>query len=124
MSVTPEKPDEARFPLVLFDDDQWLIVCYSMDDVYSAVEPDFVDEIVAAFDALAHPVRVRECQGKVTIDVGGPPDPDELQVHVQRFFSLWTFDAPPEFAGDVAQYVTAVTLQSRSARERKRKARG
>ncbi|MFG2472612.1 hypothetical protein ACGFXB_45435 [Streptomyces canus] len=134
--VTTENDQEqadgtVSFPIVLIDDDHWLTVCGSMPDIQLAVEPDFLDDIVAGYDVLARPLQLfaQEKPGRwgskdadTMVRVSGAPEPEALQRHVQSFFSIWTDEEAPVFRDDLLQYINSVKSRVETARTR-RKAR-
>ncbi|MEU9404086.1 hypothetical protein AB0E08_00020 [Streptomyces sp. NPDC048281] len=123
--------NSVSFPIVLIDDDQWLTVCGSLPDLQLAVEPDFLDDIVAGYDALARPLQLftQEKEGSwgtrdadTMARVSGAPEPQALQRDVRRFFSLWTDEEAPEFGDDLLEYINSVKSRVETVRTR-RKAR-
>ncbi|MFJ8364285.1 hypothetical protein [Streptomyces sp. NPDC093984] len=82
MQETGSRP---TWPVILIDDDQWLTVCESDRDIQLAVEPDFVDNIVVAYDGLARQLELLEVGNQVTLRVSGPPQPEQLHRRVQEY---------------------------------------
>lgn len=111
----------AVFPFVLVDDDQWLIVCESALDLQLAVEPDFLYDIVAGFDARARPLRLRAQQDTVVAEVVGGPQPGKLRSHTDEYFTVWTREAAPEFQSEAQNYVASVAASVKSAKTRRKK---
>lgn len=46
------------FPCLLVDDDGWVMPCADDDELQGLTEPDFIDDVVAAFDASARPLEL------------------------------------------------------------------
>ncbi|MER0445839.1 hypothetical protein ABR738_14930 [Streptomyces sp. Edi4] len=121
-------PDEPVFPLVLVDDDQWLDICETAQEL--DVEPDFLDDIEAAFDALARPLElfardIRKRWGgqdsETAVRVCGLPLPNELQGRIRDYFALWTYEEAPAFEGVPQEYIAAVKKRLATAQTRKKK---
>ncbi|MFI2207804.1 hypothetical protein ACH47Z_45685 [Streptomyces sp. NPDC020192] len=121
MQETGGQPTGTVWPVILIDDDQWLTVCESDRDVQLAVEPDFLDDIVAAFDGPARLLRLLDTQDEVTFEVSGPPQPEELRRRVQEYFDCWTREAAPAFQEDTRQYIASVAALARSADAKRKK---
>ncbi|GHK05874.1 hypothetical protein ACWEWI_37730 [Streptomyces sp. NPDC003753] len=120
MQETGSRP---TWPVILIDDDQWLTVCESDRDIQLAVEPDFVDDIVTAYDGLARSLELLDVGNQVTLQVSGPPQPEQLHRQVQEYFDFWTREAAPAFQEDVRQYIASVAALARSAAARSKKGR-
>ena len=123
MEAEQEQPNTAAFPYILIDDDQWLIVCESAPDLQLAVEPDFLYDIVAGFDACARPLKLHAQRDMVVAEVVGPPQPGELRSHAESYFALWTHEAAPEFSGEAQTYVSSVAILAKTAKTRRKKAK-
>jgi hypothetical protein len=111
------------FPIILIDDDQWLAVCQSIPDLQLAVEPDFLDDIVAAYDALARPLQLFSWgtrDADTMVRVSGAPEPGALQWYVRSFFWLWTDDETPELGDDLPQYINSVKSRMGTVRTRRK----
>ncbi|MFI1106047.1 hypothetical protein [Streptomyces melanogenes] len=115
--------DQPLYPLILLDDDQWLYVCETHRELWLAVEPDFLDDIEAAFDALGRPLELSAPDDEVVVRVSGPPRPDALRQGVEQYFGLWTYSAPPEFHDAVPQYIASVIASVKTAGSRRKKGR-
>ncbi|MGR6975070.1 hypothetical protein ACU639_36775 [Streptomyces cynarae] len=96
-------------------------VCESDRDIQLAVEPDFVDDIVAAYDGLGRQLELLDVGNQVTILVSGPPQPEQLHRRVQEYFDCWTREAAPVFQEDARQYIASVAALARSAAARSKK---
>ncbi|MET8703781.1 hypothetical protein ABZW10_33755 [Kitasatospora sp. NPDC004723] len=80
------------FPCLLVDDDGWVMPCADDNELQGLTEPDFIDDIVAAFDSSARPLELH-LVGKgqvIALRPTGVPRPDELAAHAQAYFHRWT----------------------------------
>lgn len=117
-------PSELPAPLIVVDDDQWMYVYTSASQLTRNVEPVLLDDIEAAFDGLARPLRfVLDETGK---EVRTELESSEtrlvqLQNHVDEFFASWTLDDPPEHLTDPREYTQEVGRAYARKRERHRK---
>ncbi|WP_329562317.1 hypothetical protein [Kitasatospora sp. NBC_01266] len=81
-----------RYPILLFDEDQWLIACESVQELQLAVEPDFLDDIATAFDALARPVWLTAPGDRIVPELAAPAEdarparPARLQEETEKYF--------------------------------------
>lgn len=116
--------EEIPTPLIILDDDQWMYVYSSLGQLAEDFEPAFLDDITAAFDGRARPLRLAldESGGGVQVELGGPDSLVlQLQDGVDEFFASWTLDDPPERLTDPRQYIQSVTQAYDRKRERRRK---
>ncbi|MFF2821197.1 hypothetical protein ACFVT9_37445 [Kitasatospora cineracea] len=113
------------FPCLLIDDDGWVLPCADDDELQQLTEPDFTDEIVAAFDASARPLAVYLVGPKRTIALQpvGEPRPDELTAHVSAYFHHWTDRQAPAVVRPIHAYVAYVAEAVRSTPTRCRRRR-
>ena len=98
--------DEPRNPLIIVDDDQWVYVYSSAEDLARAVEPALLDDIVDAFDGSARPLRLTWAEDSAQVVVAdGAPHLHRLQERMDSFFRAWTTNAPPPHAATAEKYV-------------------
>ncbi|MFI1967527.1 hypothetical protein BLA24_28710 [Streptomyces cinnamoneus] len=88
------------FPCLLVDGDGWVMPCEDDAELQALTEPDFIDDIVAAFDATARPLKLHLVgEGHViALRPTEEPRPDELAAHVRAYFHHWTDQEAPEAA--------------------------
>ncbi|MEU6511963.1 hypothetical protein [Streptomyces sp. NPDC046942] len=98
--------DEPCYPLIIVDDDQWVYVYSSPEDVARAVEPALLDDTVDAFDGSARPLRITWAEDSAQVVVAdGSPHLHRLQEHMDSFFHAWTTNSPPPHAATAEEYV-------------------
>ncbi|MEU8541849.1 hypothetical protein AB0C52_17990 [Streptomyces sp. NPDC048717] len=98
--------DEPRNPLIIVDDDQWVYVHSSAEDLARAVEPALLDDIVDAFDGSARPLRITWAEDSAQVVFADrAPHLRRLQEHMDSFFRAWTMNAPPPHAATAETYV-------------------
>ncbi|WP_158690372.1 hypothetical protein [Streptomyces sp. PsTaAH-124] len=103
------------------DDDQWVYVCFTAEDLAHDVEPAFVDDIVDAFDGSARPLLLTCAEDSVHVVVAdGTPRLRQLQEHMDSFFHAWTTNAPPPHTATAEEYVRSV-LEAYAARNELRR---
>ncbi|AYG85249.1 hypothetical protein DWB77_07466 [Streptomyces hundungensis] len=112
------------FPCLLVDDDGWVMPCADDDELQELTEPDFIDDIVAAFDSSARPLELHLVgEGRViTLRPTGNSWPDELTRHVRAYFRRWTDQEAPGAAQPALAYVAkiAAAIDSTPVRPRRR----
>jgi hypothetical protein len=112
------------FPCLLVDDDGWVMPCADDDELQGLTEPDFIDDVVAAFDASARPLELHLVgEGQViALRRTGDPRPDELTAHIQVYFRRWTDREVPATAQPALTYVAeiAAAIHSTPVRRRRR----
>jgi hypothetical protein len=117
---------QAEFPtpLIVIDDDQWMYLYSSLDQLTKDFEPTFLDDITAAFDGLARPLRLvlGETGEGLRVELGKSESLlAQLQDHVDEFFTSWTRDDAPERLTDPREYTQSVTQAYGRKRERHKK---
>ncbi|QKW18374.1 hypothetical protein HUT16_04215 [Kitasatospora sp. NA04385] len=100
------------FPCLLLDDDGQLMSCADDAELQQLTEPDFTDEITAAYDSAARPLELHLIGTRrpvIALRPAGEPRPEELAAHVRAYFHHWTDrDVPPDVLHDVALIAAAV----------------
>ncbi|MFF4342547.1 hypothetical protein ACFY00_21785 [Kitasatospora sp. NPDC001540] len=111
------------FPCLLIDDDGLMLPCADDDELQQLTEPDFTDEITAAFDASARPLQVHLVGERRAIALRpvGEPDPDALVAHVTAYFHHWTDRTAPIPAEPTHICVTHVATVVRDTPTRRRR---
>ncbi|MFE9370594.1 hypothetical protein ACFYM2_12595 [Streptomyces sp. NPDC006711] len=111
------------FPCLLVDDDGWVMPCLDDDELQGLTEPDFIDDIVAAFDASARPLELHLVgDGQViALRPTGEPRPDELTKHVRVYFHRWTDQEAPAAAQPALACVTTIAAAIGSTPVRRRR---
>ena len=111
------------FPCLLIDDDGLMLPCEDDGELQQLTEPDFTDEITAAFDASARPLRVHLVGERRTIALrpAGEPEPEVLVTHVAAYFHHWTDRTAPPAAEPVHAYVAHVAAAVRETPTRRRR---
>ncbi|MFE2219739.1 hypothetical protein ACFW93_48585 [Streptomyces canus] len=118
------RPEELLYPIIVVDDDQWMYVYSSLDQLVQDMEPTFLDDITATFDGLARclSIALDETANNVFVELQSPePQLSRLQVHVDEFFTLWTEDDPVERLTDPREYTKSVSQAYERKRERRKK---
>ncbi|MFE9438360.1 hypothetical protein ACFYO2_05005 [Streptomyces sp. NPDC006602] len=106
------RPEELRYPVIVVDDDQWMYVYSSPDQLVQDIEPTFLDDITATFDGLARPLRI-------ALDESGEGVFAELRSSDSVLSRLQ--DDPPERLTDPREYTTSVSQAYERKRERRKK---
>ncbi|MFJ9357877.1 hypothetical protein [Streptomyces mirabilis] len=118
-------PTEAEeFPIIVMDDDQWMYVYASLDQLMQDAEPSFLDDVTAAFDGRARALQLSldESGEEIRIEVkSSDPQLERLQSCVEEFFAAWTHGAPPERLNEPRQYTQSVLSTYALRRDRRRK---
>ncbi|MFF0088203.1 hypothetical protein ACFYR1_52825 [Streptomyces canus] len=113
------------FPCLLVDDDGWVMPCEDDGELQGLTEPDFIDDIVAAFDAMACPLElhlVGETQLIALRPTGeSRPRPDELAAHVRAYFRRWTDQEAPVAARPMRPDVKSIAAAIQAAPVRRRR---
>ncbi|MFJ4671585.1 hypothetical protein [Kitasatospora purpeofusca] len=122
VQVTHVSP--VKFPCLLVDGDGWVMPCADDDELQGLTEPDFIDDIVAAFDASACPLELRLVGDGQIIGLApaGDPQPNKLTAHVRAYFHRWTDREAPVILHPLQAYVTevAATIHGTPVRRRPR----
>ncbi|MDN3263472.1 hypothetical protein QWJ26_27400 [Streptomyces sp. CSDS2] len=109
MPHTNTEADEPRSPLIVVDDDQWVYVYSSAEDLARAVEPALLDDIVDVFDGSARPLRITWAEDSIQVVIADEaPHLHRLQKHMDCFFRAWTTNAPPPHAAKAEEYIPRV----------------
>lgn len=117
------RSDEPQGPFFILDDDDWLDVHASVDELKRSLEAPFLDDVVAAFDGLARFLHLSSRNDMVEVEFAAPGENMGLPEAVDRFFRAWTKDAAPEHREGIDEYVQAVLLAYRNRREARKKNR-
>jgi hypothetical protein len=111
-------------PLIVFDDDHWMSLYDSVESLQDHLEFPFVDEVAAALDGNAVPLRIFAVGEEVRIEAENTrPELERLQALVDEFFSMWTDEPPPEHRSSASAYVEELASRYRAAKFRRRKRR-
>ncbi|ANH95007.1 hypothetical protein A8713_30730 [Streptomyces sp. SAT1] len=108
------------------DDDQWVYVYSTVEDLAHDVEPAFADDIVGAFDGSARPLLITWPENSAHVVVADGTSPlQQLQEHMDSFFHAWTTNAPPQHGATAEEYVRSVleayALRNELRRKNKRR---
>ncbi|MFB7739351.1 hypothetical protein ACFC08_34340 [Streptomyces sp. NPDC056112] len=104
------------------DDDQWMYIYTSLDQLVQDIEPAFLDDITAAFDGHARLLQLDMPREEVCVELrSAEPLLGQLQNHVEEFFALWTHDDPPERLDEPHEYTQSVANAYARKQERRRK---
>ncbi|MFC8712891.1 hypothetical protein ACFUCQ_23655 [Streptomyces sp. NPDC057197] len=108
------------------DDDQWVYVYSTVEDLAHDVEPAFADDIVGAFDGSARPLLITWPENSAHVVVAdGTSRLQQLQEHMDSFFHAWTTNAPPQHGATAEEYVRSVleayALRNELRRKNKRR---
>ena len=112
-------------PLVMLDDDRYLMVYESVAAFTLDWEFPYMDEIVALFDANAMPLRAFTVGETIFVEPtgGGAPDLERLRAIVDEFFHVWTDEPSPEHLPTATTYARLVAERYATAPVRRRKRR-
>ncbi|MFC5644614.1 hypothetical protein [Kitasatospora cinereorecta] len=113
----------VNFPCLLVDDDGLMWPCVDDDELQQLTEPDFIEEIAAAFDASARPLEVHltGTERVIALRPIGEPRPEDLTAQVRAYFHHWTDQEAPAAAQPVHTYVARVADAVRATPIRRRK---
>lgn len=116
--------EEFTGPVIVVDDDQWMYVYSSMDQLVQDAEPAFLDDVTAAFDGRARALKLTldESGEELGIEAESSASQlEQLQSCVEEFFAVWTHNAPPQRLNDPQQYTQSVASAYALRRDRRRK---
>jgi hypothetical protein len=109
-------------PFVLIDDDGWLDVYETFDDLVQSLEWPYLDEIAWLVDSEGRTLILTANSDNITLtDLQATLDLSGLRAAVDRFFAEWTTTPPPLSAPSGPAYITNVVETLRTAAFRSRR---
>lgn len=112
-------------PFIVFDDDDWMLVYSSIDELLNSQEwPYLADEVIAVFDGRGRPMRLTARGEKIEIaKVDEHPDISSLHSLAEIYFARRTNGRPPVASGDPDAYMHALLVAHAATPNTRRKNR-
>lgn len=114
-------------PLFILDDDDWLDIYDNERKLLDGVEGTYIDEVVAAFDAEARPLKIGVRADTTEVEgvyiLSADPDLHTMYSAVESFFLAWTESEPPARTELVNGYIGKLLTEYNMAKVRPRRAR-
>jgi hypothetical protein len=111
-------------PLLVFDDDQYMLLYESIPALVADTEWPFVDELVAVFDRHARPVMIWVRDESILVRLtSDEAELSRLKSSVNEFLRCWVVDPPFIEADDPSVYVSEVVQVYQGLRIARRKKR-
>jgi hypothetical protein len=111
---------EIVYPVVYIEDDGWLEIVTSSDELLNGVEVDYLDEIMYVFDMNGREILLDSDNGEIIVRLGGYIDVPKVSSVVNNFFRKQKVYSGPAVVVDASSYArTAVASYLKLKRRQK-----